>query len=160
MRPNQSSTTPRRLPALRLLLPVAVVPCPPSPPASSTVASTLLNPVPLGDRATHGWTRPGPLSTPVGRASLETPCSAGSRRRTPPLSPFAPAREVEDEPAGGPRSSVAQPPGHAGKWRRVRPLSRPRGEGALRVGAFDVASVTPCGHSAGPAHGLSAAPCA
>ena len=120
----------------------------------------MLDPELLGGRATHGWARHHLLSTPVGGASPETPCSAGGRRRTPPLSPFAPAREVEDEPAGGPRSSVAQPPGHAGKWRRVRPLSRPRGEGALRVGAFDVASVTPCGHSAGPAHGLSAAPCA
>ena len=78
-----------------------------------------------------------------------------------PLGQASTREEEEDEgPAGGPRSSVAQPPGHAGKWRRVRPLSRPRGEGALRVGAFDVASVTPCGHSAGPAHGLSAAQCA
>ena len=98
MHPNPSSPTHRSSPALRLLLPVVVLLCPPSPPASSAAANTLLSPVPRRDRATHGWTRQGPLGTPVGRASPETPYGAGKSPLTPPLASALFEREVGDEP--------------------------------------------------------------
>ena len=55
------------------------------------MADALLYPVALGDRATHSWVRPGPLSTLVGGPSPETLCSPSNRRREP-LLPAAEAR--------------------------------------------------------------------
>ena len=62
---------------------------PPSPSASPAAADALLNPVALGDRATHGWMRRALLSAPVRLASPEVVGTAvedtGARSALPPL---------------------------------------------------------------------------
>ena len=109
----------------------------------------LLDQVLPGMRATNGWKRLSALVTPVGRTSPGALCSPGNRRREPLVPTARARREVEDGLLLGPARQ--RPSGRARpfKWKRLRPDPPPLHEGAVRVGASDVASVVPCGW-AGP----------
>ena len=95
-----------------------VAPKPPSPSASPAAADALLNPVPLGDRATHGWTQPDPLSTPVASSPETVACGTGKPPSTPPPAPALFEREVGDEPdrwaprVGDPKGRARRISGH------------------------------------------------
>ena len=106
---------------------------PPSPSASPAAADALLNPVALGDRATHGWMRRGLLRALVHRASPEVAGTAGenagARSASPPLPLLCSTRgteaqEEEDDRAGplplplGPTHQWPSRLSPRGKWKR------------------------------------------
>ena len=99
---------PRSSPALRLLLPTAGAPCPPSPSATSATVGVLLDLVLSGMRLTHGWMHPFALTTQVGGTSPEVAWVAGASDGKALLPLICSSGGRETNPTAGPCLSVSQ----------------------------------------------------